>query len=185
MRIAIYGGSFNPPHRAHAMVIDWLLESGTADQVWLVPVFRHAFEASHDKVLAPFEARMRWCGALAGPFGDRVRVSDAEQHLPVPSYTIDTLDHLARRHPACQFRLVVGADILAQVDGWKSWARIAEEYTPVVVGRSGYPSPEGVPCFPEISSTVVRRQLAEGGDASTFLTPEVLALIDREKPWAE
>lgn len=185
MRIAIYGGSFNPPHRAHAMVIDWLLQSGTADQVWLIPVYRHAFEASNDKVLAPFEDRLRWCGALAMPFGDRVRVSDVERTLPVPSYTVDTLDHLSRAHPSAQFRLVVGADILGQVDGWKRWDRIAAEYAPVVVGREGYPSPDGVPCFPEISSTMVRQGLSEGRDVSGFLTPEVLELMQRETPWPE
>ena len=185
MRIAIYGGSFNPPHRAHAMVIEWLLESQTADQVWLVPVYRHAFEASNDKILAPFEDRMRWCRALGESFGERVVVSDVEQHLPVPSYTIDTLDYLVGRHPDLTFRLVVGADILGQVDGWKQWGRIEAEYSPVVVGRAGYPSPDGVPCFPEISSTAVRELLSKGGDASSFLTPEVWALLGLERPWAE
>lgn len=185
MRIAIYGGSFNPPHRAHALVIGWLLESGTADQVWLVPVYRHAFEASNDKVLAPYDDRVRWCTALAAPFGDTVRVSQVEQALPVPSYTIDTLDHLSRLHPAHQFRLVVGADILGQVDSWKHWDRIDAEYSPVVVGRTGYPSPDGVPCFPEVSSTAVRQCLAEGADASTLLTPEVLEIMLLERPWAK
>ncbi len=185
MRIVVYGGSFNPPHRAHAMVIDWLLDSGTADQVWLVPVFRHAFEASNDKVLAPFADRVRWCTALAEPFDARVSVSEVEAHLPVPSYTIDTLDHLARTHPEHTFRLVVGADILDQVSGWKRWDRIAERYSPVVVGRSGYPSPEGVPCFPAVSSTAIRRILAEGGDASSHLTSAVWAELQTENPWAQ
>ena len=185
MRIAIYGGSFNPPHRAHAMVISWVLESGVADCVWLVPVYRHAFEASNDKILAPFEDRLRWCEALASPFGDGVLVNDVERHLPVPSYTIDTLEHLAERNPTHQFRLVVGADILGQVDGWKQWDRIEEIFSPIVVGRTGYPSPDGVPCFPEISSTAVRQCLSEDGDASAFLTPEVSKLMQEERPWAE
>ena len=185
MRIAIYGGSFNPPHRAHAMVISWVLESEVADRVWLVPVYRHAFEASNDKILAPFEDRLRWCKALASPFGDRVLVNDVERHLPVPSYTIDTLEHLSGRDPTHQFRLVVGADILGQVDSWKQWDRIKETYRPIVVGRTGYPSPDGVPCFPEISSTAVRQCLSEDGDASAYLTPEVSKLMQEERPWAE
>ena len=115
MRIAIYGGSFNPPHRAHAMVIGWLLESEIADQVWLVPVYRHAFEASNDKILAPYADRLRWCEALALPFSDRVQVSDVERtparavvHHRHPRSPVST-------HPMHQFRLVVGADILGQV----------------------------------------------------------------------
>ena len=40
----MYGGSFNPPHIAHAMVASWLVWSGEVDQVWIVPVYQHAFE---------------------------------------------------------------------------------------------------------------------------------------------
>ncbi len=57
--VAIYGGSFDPPHFGHAMVIAWLLWSGTASEVWLVPTFQHAF----DKPLAPFELRAGLCAA--------------------------------------------------------------------------------------------------------------------------
>ena len=39
MRIAVYGGSFNPPHVGHAMVVSWLLWTRRADRVWLVPAF--------------------------------------------------------------------------------------------------------------------------------------------------
>ena len=51
MRIAVYGGSFNPPHIAHTMVASWLLWTEMVDEVWLVPVYRHAFEQSHGKKL--------------------------------------------------------------------------------------------------------------------------------------
>ena len=49
MRVAVYGGSFNPPHVAHAMVASWLLWTRLVDEVWLVPVFRHAFEGIQEK----------------------------------------------------------------------------------------------------------------------------------------
>lgn len=137
MRIAVYGGSFNPPHAAHAEVVRWLLDSERVDAVWLVPVFRHAFEGIHAKNLAPFEDRSRWCEALCRDVGAGVRVERVEADLPAPSYTIDTLDHLAGAHPEHVFQLVIGADILAQTGGWKDWDRILGTYTPIIeIGRA-------------------------------------------------
>ena len=64
MRVAVYGGSFNPPHIVHGWVASWLLWTGRVDAVWLVPVYRHAFEDRHDKRLAPYADRMAWCQAM-------------------------------------------------------------------------------------------------------------------------
>ena len=54
MDVAVYGGSFNPPHIGHAMVAAWLLWTRRVEEVWLVPAFAHAF----DKALRPFAARV-------------------------------------------------------------------------------------------------------------------------------
>ena len=183
MRVAVYGGSFNPPHLAHEMVAKWVLDSASADAVWLVPVYRHAFETTHSKVLAPFEQRLRWCEAMAAGFGGGVQVSSVESTLPTPSFTIDTLRHLASHYPQHEFRLVIGADILDQVDGWKDWDAIVVDYPPIVVGREGYSSPDGVPVFPAVSSTEIRDRLARGGDASDLVSPSVWAVLQGEHPW--
>ncbi|MGB0638725.1 MAG: nicotinate-nicotinamide nucleotide adenylyltransferase [Myxococcota bacterium] len=185
MRIAVYGGSFNPPHRAHAMVARWVIESNIADEVWLVPVFHHAFEGSQDKALAPYDLRLSWCRVLADEIGQCIKVSDVESKLSVPSYSIDTLNFLSVAHPEHQFFLVVGADILTQVDGWKDWDKIQKDHSPVVVGRPGYPAPGDTPMFPDISSTVVRKTIADGGDLSELLSPSVAAEIMRENPWVD
>src|SRR5687767_5598917 len=115
MRIAVYGGSFNPPHVGHAMVAGWLAWTGTADEVWLLPSFVHPF----DKELAPFPRRVAMCEALARSVGRWVRVETIESTLPTPSYTIDVLDALAARHRGHELRLVVGADVLTAVGQWK------------------------------------------------------------------
>lgn len=187
MRIAVYGGSFNPPHRAHALVASWLISSQTVDQVWLVPVYEHAFEGIHGKRLAPFEQRMAWCGAMAKELGEQVAVSDVESTLPAPSYTIDTLTHLAQSYPEHCFRLVVGADILDQTSGWKAWDRILREHAPIVVGREGYSQDagltDGVPVFPAVSSTEVRKRLSEGQSVDEWVTPAVAQLLSGSHPW--
>jgi nicotinate-nucleotide adenylyltransferase len=120
MRIAVYGGSFNPPHVGHAMVAAWLRWTDRVDEVWLLPAYAHPF----DKELAPFERRVSMCRALAVSVGPWVRVEPIERDLPVPSYTVDTLEVLAARHREKNLRLVVGSDVLSSTSQWKDWDRI-------------------------------------------------------------
>ncbi len=167
--IAVYGGSFNPPHVGHALVAAWALWTGQADAVWLVPTFRHAF----DKALAPFDERLALCRALADDVSGAVEVLDLERTLPVPSFTIDTLRLLQTRHPGHRFRLLVGADILEQTDAWNSWADIVRLFPPIVVGRVGWPPVPGAPTFPGVSSTELRARLASGEAVDGLVTQGV------------
>lgn len=165
MRIAIYGGSFNPPHVGHAMVAAWLGWTGQAEEVWLLPAAGHPF----GKRLLPFSLRAELCEALAATVGAHVRVCRIEDELPRPSYTIDTLHALGARHPEHVFRLVVGADILPDTPRWKAWDQIERDFAPLVVGRGGYPPIPGMPTFPEVSSTDIRARHDTGEDVSALL----------------
>lgn len=171
MQIAVYGGSFNPPHVGHAMVAAWLRWTKQVDSVWLVPAFDHAFS----KELAPFDVRMRACLALASLVD--AHVSPIESTLPKPSYTWNTLCVLRERHPEHRFRLVVGADTLNDTDAWHRWADIELEFKPIVVGRGGYPPVPGAPTFPEVSSTHIRALLAEGKPVDHLVPASVLAVL--------
>lgn len=184
MRIAVYGGSFNPPHVVHGEVASWLLQEDLADEVWLIPVYRHAFEGIHNKRLASFEDRVRWCRAMAVDVDARIKVDEVESTLPVPSFTIDTLRHLQGRHPGHQFRLVVGADVLDQVDSWRDWEGIRSQFSPIVVGRQGHPAPDGTPVFPNISSTEVRARIARGESVDGMVTAGVASLLAEGGAWA-
>lgn len=172
MQVAVYGGSFNPPHVGHAMVASWLLWTEQVDEVWLLPAYAHPFA----KELAPYERRVAMCEALAELLGPWVAVSTIESKLPVPSYTIDTLRRLASDHPQHRFRLVLGADNSADLPKWRSWEAISSGFAPIVVGRHGWPTPEGAVDFPDVSSTEVRRRLASGESVGHLVPAAVLRL---------
>lgn len=157
MHVAIYGGSFNPPHVGHAMVAAWLRWTEQVDAVWLVPTFAHAF----GKDLLPWELRLAMVDEVA-KLVEGARTCTIEEELPRPSYTIDTLVALQARHPEHRFRLVVGADVLPETPRWKSWDAIQARFPPIIVGRGGHPPIDGAPTFPEISSTEVRDRLNRG-----------------------
>ena len=166
MKIAVYGGSFNPPHIAHAMVASWLVWSGTVDQVWIVPVYQHAFERIHGKRLVSYETRLEWCRLMAEELGKMCAVCEIESTLPTPSYSIDTLKALQSAHPEHHFRLVVGADVVSQLPQWKEWAQIEARFAPVIVGRVGYEGHRAQMVFPDVSSTKIR-EIVRGGRVPT------------------
>jgi nicotinate-nucleotide adenylyltransferase len=170
--IAVYGGSFNPPHVGHLMVTAWLRWTGRSDAVWWVPVRGHPFA----KDLLEFDARVALCeGAVQG--FDEVRVCGVERDLPVPSYTIDTLDHLARMHPDVGLRLVVGADVLGQTAQWRRWDEIVARYPPIVVGRAGFPPVPGAITFPEVSSTDIRARVRAGEPVDHLVPSTILERV--------
>lgn len=173
MRIAVYGGSFNPPHVGHAMVAGWLRWTDQVDEVWFVPVFRHAF----DKQLADWDLRIRFCEALAEQLGDWAHVEPIEARLTGVSYTVQTLDALAERYPHHALRLVIGADVRSQVHLWRDWDRISARYAPILVGRAGHGECEDAPTFPDISSTEIRARIAGGAPVTHLLPAGVLRLV--------
>jgi len=107
MRVAFFGGSFNPPHVAHQLVALYVLETEPVDELWLVPCWKHPF----DKVLAPYADRLQMCRLAAAALGSRVKVSDVEGRLGGESRTLRTIKALQQERPDCQLHLVVGGDI--------------------------------------------------------------------------
>jgi nicotinate-nucleotide adenylyltransferase len=177
LRAAIFGGSFNPPHIAHAMASLWVLETCAVDEVWVVPCFRHAF----DKQLADFEDRLEMCRLALAPLGPRVQISTVERDIDrgdgTPSRTLDTLIALGAQHASARFRLVIGADILRERGKWHRWDEVEKLAPPIVVGRQGYVAPPELGALvdmPGISSTEVRSRIA-GGEPIDHLVPRAVA----------
>jgi nicotinate-nucleotide adenylyltransferase len=178
--LAVFGGSFNPPHVAHTLACLWVLETQPVSRLAVVPTFRHAFE----KALAPFDDRLEMCRLAMAPLGERVFVDDVERDLDTgdgkPSLTLTTLEALAKRHPGVQLRLVIGSDILPERDKWWRWGDIEKLAPPIVVARAGYPLPEGLgpmPAIPQVSSTEIRAHYAAGREAGSLVSRRVGAYI--------
>lgn len=161
--VAIYGGSFDPPHASHVLAAVYALKVGGFDQVLVVPVFEHAFH----KQLTPFQHRLRLCEvAFQGIEG--VVVSSIEAELATPSLTLRTLEALSAAHADWEMRLLVGSDVLSDTAKWHAFDRISALAPPYVLARPGYPHPEpqALP-LPDISSTRVREALAQRAGAGS------------------
>lgn len=158
MEIALFGGSFNPPHVGHLMAALYLRATIGCDEVWLLPSFNHPF----GKPLETFEDRVAMCEAMALDVGPWLKVSRAEAEVGGEGRTIELLDWLMPQHPDVKFRWVIGSDILGDLPKWKSWARIESLVQVTVLHRAGYPAQRALgPPMVEVSSTEIRERLEQ------------------------
>lgn len=155
--LGIFGGSFDPPHVGHVLLVAYVLSATDVDAVYVVPAWQHPFDKPTH---ASFEQRVHMCelamGAIRG-----AEVSRVEEELGGKSRTVHTLEELTRRYPDTRLRLLLGSDLVAQTPSWHRWERIAELAPPLVVGRAGYSADDAFPVeMPEVSSTEIRARLA-------------------------
>jgi nicotinate-nucleotide adenylyltransferase len=181
-RVAIFGGSFNPPHVAHVLAVALLWMSGEVDRILLVPTFRHPF----GKPLAPFDDRVKMCEAAVG-WLPCVSVSRVEEDVGGEGRTVHMLERLGRLYPDWRMRLVLGADLLLEADKWYRFDRVCELAPPILLGRTGFAA-EGAPAvlLPGVSSTEVRTLIADGrwADVAPLVPHGVLTYVRERRLYA-
>jgi nicotinate-nucleotide adenylyltransferase len=173
MRIALYGGSFNPPHVAHQLSCAYVLATARPDQVWMIPTWKHPFAKS----LAPYDDRVEMCRLAAQLFGGRVVVSRIEEELGGESFTLNTVKALRQKHPGDQFSMVIGADLVAERERWHGWPELKTLIDFIVVGREGQPDVGAALDLPPVSSTEIRARLAKGETVDGWMDANVLDYI--------
>lgn len=177
-RIALFGGSFNPPHWAHREVCDYLRGLDRFDEVWMVPTFDHPFE----KGLASFSHRKKMCELTVAGLGEKVSVCSVEEELKnKPSYMIDTLLALKKRHPDNLFTVVVGSDCKEELPKWKDWESLKKEGDFFYIPRPGF---EASP-FMDISSTRIRQLVKEKGAYTKYVVQEVEGYIKQYRLYVD
>jgi nicotinate-nucleotide adenylyltransferase len=183
VQVALFGGSFNPPHVAHQMVALYVLETTPIDQVWLVPCWKHPFH----KPLAPFENRLRMCELAVKALGGRARVTEIERTIGGPSRTLNTVRRLRKLHPQHEFSLVIGSDIVDEVPLWYRAEQLQALVSFVVVGRRGArgAADHTAVTMPEVSSSEVRQLLRAGKSAEGLVPRTVLDYIYRHGLYRE
>ena len=114
MRIAVYGGSFNPPHLGHVNVADAVLRGMEPDVFYIIP----AGIPPHKELAAGSATNAQRMDMARLAFGEGVCVSDIEMRRKGKSYTSDTMRQLMSMHPGAGFVLVMGTDMFLSLDTW-------------------------------------------------------------------
>jgi nicotinate-nucleotide adenylyltransferase len=171
--IAIFGGSFDPPHVGHQAICLWLKEALNAQEVIVAPTYKHCF----GKKLTNFEHRLAMCKEMTANLVN-VRVSKAELHLPQPNYTLNLVKFFSKEYD--KLAIVVGGDNLSQIHTWEKWNEIPKLAKIIACGRPGYNGETTLPnvyFYPvgisTVSSTEVRNKIVNKLPLTGFVTKTV------------
>lgn len=189
MRLAIFGGSFDPPHIGHLLAASDAYEQLSLDRIVLVPAATQPLKAGMAGATAAQRLEMT---RLLVDGDDRFEVSGVEVERGGLSFTVDTLMHFATRYPTAERFLLLGADVLGSFGQWREPERILELASLVLLERqSEAEAPLGAPSalrdrgmrrLPtrriDVSSTEIRERVRAGKSIRGFVPDAVGTYIE-------
>lgn len=185
MKIAVFGGAFDPPHFGHIKVVRNFLKLGLVDEVWLLPVKSHAFS----KKMAGAIDRLEMLALVKNTYFNDLPVQICEYELNQPgmSITYHTLQALSQKYPDHEFSFLMGSDNLINFHKWHFYEKMLKEFVFYVYPRSGFDFTllrEGMKALSnleemEISSTFVKNELLAGSEIDKLVAPEVIHYLSK------
>jgi len=183
--VALFGGSFDPPHIGHKSVVQQALLLEDIQRVILVPTFLNPFKK---RSFASPQERLAMTRKLFE--GDpRVSVSDFEVQQNQPTKTATTLKYFQSLYDVRY--LIIGADNLNGIDRWYNFEWLNQEITWLIATRNGYPlktsqlrSFKILEVNVDISSTAIRKQQTKGQKNRMNLDERIeriVTLLDTKK----
>ena len=135
VKIAFYGGSFDPPHLGHQTIAEALIDQFELDEFVFIP----AFHAPHKKRRQPTPAYDRYAMlCLATQSDANMSVSRIEIEAPERPFSYETLGRLNEMLPRAEIYFVMGADSWSEITTWREWKEVLSLSNHIVVTRPGY-----------------------------------------------
>ena len=177
--IAYFFGTFNPIHNGHISIARYVLENEYADKVVFVVSPMSPFKRNSH--LLQDDERLKMVKIATEKFPE-MEASDVEFHMPVPSFSYDTLLHLEKQNPNQNKIILLGSDQLEGFEKWKNYRYIVDNYLILMYPRMGFEHPD-LSDFPQIhlidaplldvSSTKIRQRIAQHLPISEFVDSKV------------
>jgi len=164
MKIGIFGGTFNPPHVGHLIVIESVRDQERFDTVLFVPSASPPNKQVNlqDGTLAPASDRLKMT-QLAVQGNPAFEVTDIEIRRTGPSFTVDTVDALTALHPNASLSLIIGSDNLMEFHTWKSPRDILAKVELVVMNRPGFDLRQAHPEYGRLAKVINVPQVGVSG----------------------
>ncbi len=182
MRVGVFGGSFDPIHLGHLLVADDVKRKLKLERVLFIPTFQPPHRTAP---LAPYHHRQTMV-QLAIKSNPLFTLSRIEENQPAPSYTIHTLQNLAKLSPNYRLYLIIGYDQYWTMKTWYRSEEITELARLVVVSRPGFNQPPLLPAHNRhqviflqvipvaIAAAAIRARIARGMSIR-YLVPSKVA----------
>ncbi|MDY8137157.1 nicotinate (nicotinamide) nucleotide adenylyltransferase [Aquimarina sp. 2201CG5-10] len=186
-KIGLYFGTFNPIHIGHLTIANHMAEFSDLDEIWMVVTPHNPFKKKTSLLDNHHRYEMVYRATEGYP---KLKPSDIEFKLPQPNYTVYTLAHLQEKYPDYMFNLIMGEDNLNSFHKWKNYEVILENHHIYVYPRIAEGKVENqfkehpkihrvnAPIM-EISSTFIRKSIAENKNIKPLLPIEAWEYIDK------
>lgn len=197
MKILVFGGTFNPPHLGHQLMVEQVLSKTLADgsnfdQLWILPVGQHSFAkkfVSNEHRLAMLELVVDNIVEKNPVLKNKIFLEKYELEHDEESQTFSTLKALAKKYPEHHFSFLIGSDNLEKFHLWNDYQLMLERYPFYVYPRIAFeflPFYEGMIAlkdFPkmEVSSTKVRLAFKNKTSLDGLLDAKVIKYIKENK----
>ncbi len=186
MKTGLFFGSFNPVHIGHMALANYFVEYTDIELLWFVISPHNPLKKKESLINGQIRMDMV---ELAINGDNRFQCCDVEFHMPKPSYTIDSLTYLTEKYPRYKFILLMGSDGLRTFHKWKNSDQIIRHFPRYVYPRKNEASMdysqhqnivliEDAPQI-EISSSFIRKSIADKKDIRYFLPEKVSGYIDK------
>ena len=189
-KILLYFGSFNPIHKGHIALAEWVVEQGLCDE--LIFIVSPQNPLKEQKELAPEFSRYEMCemACKESRYPEKIKVSAVEFVLEKPSYTINTLRYLRENFGSqMEFSILLGADNIENFDRWREYEEILRDYPLFVYPREGHSVEkfadkitflENAPLF-DFAATDIRKEIADGKNFTAKVCHAVAKYIIQNK----
>ena len=190
MRIAIYGGSFNPMHIGHEKIVDYVLNNLNMDKIIIIPV---GIPSHRENNLEQSNTRLKICKEIFKG-NKKIEVSDIEIKSEGKSYTYDTLLKLMDLYGENnEFFEIIGEDSLKNLKTWKNYEELLKICKFIVFRRKDdkniqideeFLNNKNIIIleneYYDISSTEIRNMVKNNEDISAFVNKKVKKLIEKK-----
>lgn len=184
-KIGLYFGTFNPIHIGHLAIANHMAEYSDLNEIWMVVTPHNPFKKKSSLLNNNHRLELVYRATESYP---KLKPSDIEFNLPQPNYTVYTLAHLLEKYPNDQFSLIMGEDNLKRLHKWKNYEVILENHhiyvypritkettTELITNRNIHKIDAPIM---EISSTFIRKAIAENKNVQPLLPEAVWSYID-------
>ena len=183
-KIGLFFGTFDPIHNGHIEVAQYIIKNCFLNEVWLIITPQNP-EKKFIKI-SNFEHRFKMAQIATNTI-DKVIPSKTEQELPIPNYTIDTLEHISEKFKNYEFSLIIGQDNFEKFNSWKSHEKIIKNYKILIYPRTGSDKKNEIGKLKNIihlegatiniSSSEVREKIKNKNLGKNYLNEDVLNFI--------
>ena len=199
MRIGIFGGSFNPPHKMHKDIAIKLLENDYLDKIIFVPTGnnynksglldgndrlnmlkliaedynkKYTNQKKNNEGKVEIEEEYQESNYLMNNSKSKIEVSDFE--VKGSLYTINTLKHFKEMYPEDEIFFICGTDNLAEFYTWRSYEEILNNYKLLIIGRKNNDFNDIIKTYSNYIENIILTNIEMKIISSTMIRKEIL-----------